>query len=301
MDLAVIGLGKMGSNMSIRLLKGGHRVVAYDKDPKVRQQMENDIPELADSLSRLIDNLPSKKIIWIMLPPGPPTEETFGSLLGLLNAGDVIIDGGNCYYKDSIRRSTVANEIGIGYLDAGISGGIAGLTDGYSIMVGGDINVFHELEPIFQCLAPRSDLGYGFVGPSGSGHFVKMIHNGIEYGLMQAYAEGFEMLISKEEFALDVSQISGIWQGGSIISSRLLDFAGRVLEQDVSLENNNGYVEDTGEGRWTVLESIDLGVPIPVITTALQRRFRSRQSQPFSDRLLAALRKAFGGHQVKSR
>lgn len=299
MDLGIIGLGKMGLNMSIRLIGDGHRVVGYDKNPAAVNTSVEYIPDVVGSIEALVDKLSTPRIIWVMVPSGEPIEQTFEQLTGVLSKGDIIVDGGNCYYKDSMRRAGEADSKGIYYLDAGVSGGISGLRDGYSIMVGGDPETFRQIEPILQTLAFGKSSGYGLVGKSGAGHFVKMIHNGIEYGLMQAYAEGFELLSSKEDLSLDMLQVSGIWQNGSIISSRLLHFAQEILDQDPGLHANDGYVEDTGEGRWTVIESVELGVPIPVISSALQRRFRSRQDQPYSDRFLAALRKVFGGHSVR--
>jgi 6-phosphogluconate dehydrogenase len=234
-----------------------------------------------------------------MVPSGEPTETTIGAIASELSSGDIILDGGNSYYKDSIRRSEYLAEKGIHYLDVGVSGGIWGLKEGYSLMVGGEAEAFRQLEPIFQSLAPASDRGYGHVGPSGAGHFVKMVHNGIEYGLMEAYAEGFELMQAKEEFNLDLPQIAEIWRYGTVIRSWLLDLAAAALSEDPKLESLQSYVEDTGEGRWTVQESIDLSVPIPVITQSLQARFRSRQEQPFGPKMLAALRNQFGGHQVR--
>ena len=301
MDLGIIGLGRMGLSMSIRLVGDGHSVVGYDKDTVVAKNSIEYITNVASSIEELIDALPVPRIVWVMLPSGEPTENTFQQLIGILSESDIIVDGGNCYYKDSIRRAGIAAAEGIYYLDAGVSGGVSGLTNGYSIMVGGDSESFTKIEPILQSLAFDRSSGYGLVGKSGAGHFVKMIHNGIEYGLMQAYAEGFELLSSKEDLSLDMLQISDIRQNGSIISSRLLHFAQEVLDEDPGVYSNDGYVEDTGEGRWTVIESVELGIPIPVISSALQRRFRSRQDHPYSDRFLAALRKIFGGHSVRSK
>jgi 6-phosphogluconate dehydrogenase len=234
-----------------------------------------------------------------MVPSGEPTESTINALAAELSSGDIIIDGGNSYYKDSMRRAAILSEKGILFLDVGTSGGIWGLNEGYCLMVGGDTQAFRRIEPIFQTLAPSSSKGYGHVGPSGAGHFVKMIHNGIEYGLMEAYAEGFELLQAKREFDLSLYDIAEIWRYGSVVRSWLLDLAATALQVDPNLDSVDAYVEDTGEGRWTVQESIELSIPTPVITQSLQARFRSRQDQPFGAKLLAALRKQFGGHAVR--
>jgi 6-phosphogluconate dehydrogenase len=234
-----------------------------------------------------------------MVPSGAVTESTVVALGEILSAGDTIIDGGNSNYKDSIRRATALAEKGLFFLDAGTSGGIWGLAEGYSMMVGGNLAAFQRLEPIFQALAPASDKGYGRVGPAGAGHFVKMVHNGIEYGLMQAYAEGFELMQAKQEFDLDLTQVSQIWRYGSVVRSWLLDLTAAALKEEPGLESLQAYVEDSGEGRWTVQESIDLNVPTPVISLSLQARFRSRQEQPFGAKLLAAMRNQFGGHAVR--
>jgi 6-phosphogluconate dehydrogenase len=234
-----------------------------------------------------------------MVPAGDPTESTINSLAQVLSPGDVVIDGGNSNYKDSVRRATALKEKGIAFLDAGTSGGVWGLKEGYSLMVGGDAATFLRLEPIFQTLAPGPDKGYGYVGPAGAGHFVKMVHNGIEYGMMQAYAEGFELMQAKEEFSFDMAKIAEIWRYGSVVRSWLLDLTATALGNDPSLDGLQPYVEDSGEGRWTVQESIDLGVPTPVISLSLQARFRSRQDNSFGARLLAAMRNQFGGHAVR--
>ncbi len=234
-----------------------------------------------------------------MVPAGPPTEDTIDSLIPLLARGDVVLEGGNSNYKDSIRRAEKLAGHGIDFLDVGTSGGVWGLAEGYSLMIGGDPETFRRLEPIFQTLAPGDAQGYGHVGPAGAGHFVKMVHNGIEYGMMQAYAEGFELMQAKEEFNLDLPQIAEIWRYGSVVRSWLLDLSAAALTEDPELESLESYVDDSGEGRWTVQESVDLAVPTPVITLSLQARFRSRQAQPFGGRLLAAMRNQFGGHAVK--
>ena len=299
MDIGMIGLGRMGGDMSRRLMRGGHRVVVYDSQPEVVQSLVDEGADGASSIEDMAGQLPSPRVAWVMVPSGEPTESTIDALADALSPEDVIIDGGNSNYKDSVRRAASLAERGLFFMDAGTSGGVWGLEEGYSIMVGGDPEVFRRLEPIFQTLAPGSDRGYGRVGPAGSGHFVKMVHNGIEYGLMQAYAEGFELMMAKEGFGLDVAQIAGIWRHGSVVRSWLLDLTAAALDDDPGLETIQAYVEDSGEGRWTVQESVDLNVPTPVISLALQARFRSRQEQPFGARLLAAMRNQFGGHAVR--
>ena len=299
MDIGMIGLGRMGGDMTRRLMRGGHRVVVYDSQPEAVQALVDEGADGASSIEDLAGQLPSPRVAWVMVPSGEPTESTIDALADALSPEDVIIDGGNSNYKDSVRRAASLAERGLFFMDAGTSGGVWGLEEGYSIMVGGDPEVFRRLEPVFQTLAPGSDRGYGRVGPAGSGHFVKMVHNGIEYGLMQAYAEGFELMRAKEEFGLDLAQIAGIWRHGSVVRSWLLDLTAAALEDDPGLETIQAYVEDSGEGRWTVQESVDLNVPTPVISLALQVRFRSRQEQPFGARLLAAMRNQFGGHAVR--
>ena len=234
-----------------------------------------------------------------MVPAGEATETTINALAECMSPGDTVIDGGNSNYKDSMRRAGALATLGISFLDAGTSGGVWGLAEGYSLMVGGDEEAYRRLEPVFQSLAPAPDRGYGRVGPAGSGHFVKMVHNGIEYGLMQAYAEGFELMRAKTDFELDLAQVSQIWRSGSVVRSWLLDLTAAALEEDPGLETIQAYVEDSGEGRWTVQEGVELSVPLPVISLALQARFRSRQEQPFGARLLAAMRNQFGGHAVR--
>ena len=299
MDIGMIGLGRMGGDMARRLMRGGHRVVVYDSQPEAVQALVDEGADGASSIEELAGQLPSLRVVWVMVPSGEPTESTIDALADALSPEDVIIDGGNSNYKDSVRRAASLAERGLFFMDAGTSGGIWGLEEGYSIMVGGDPEVFRRLEPVFQTLAPGSDRGYGRVGPAGSGHFVKMVHNGIEYGLMQAYAEGFELMRAKEEFGLDLAQIAGVWRYGSVVRSWLLDLTAAALDEDPALETIQAYVEDSGEGRWTVQESVDLNVPTPVISLSLQARFRSRQEQPFGARLLAAMRNQFGGHAVR--
>ena len=299
MDIGIIGLGRMGGNMVRRLLEGGHRVAAYDPSAEAVKAVEGYGAVGASSVGEMIKSLPEKRIVWMMVPSGEPTENTVKKLAKELNEGDIVIDGGNSNYKDSMRRAEELKEKGIYFLDAGTSGGIWGLKEGYCLMVGGEYEAYKQVEPIFKTLAPSGDRGYGYVGPSGAGHFVKMVHNGIEYGVMEAYAEGFELMKAKKGFNLKLDEIAEIWRYGSVIRSWLLDLAAAALKESPELEEIQAYVEDSGEGRWTVEESIELGVPIPVITQSLQARFRSRQEQPFSAKLLAALRNQFGGHGVK--
>ena len=299
MEFGMVGLGRMGGNMAQRILRSGHRVVAYDPQAEAVQAFAGEGGVGASSLANLVEQLQPPRAVWVMVPAGGPTESTIDTLTNTLSAGDAIIDGGNSNYKDSVRRASALAERGLSFLDAGTSGGIWGLAEGYSMMVGGDPATFQRLEPIFQALAPAPDRGYGHVGPAGSGHFVKMVHNGIEYGLMQAYAEGFELMRAKQEFNLDLAQISQVWRYGSVVRSWLLDLTAAALEEDPGLEALQAHVEDSGEGRWTVQESIDLEVPIPVISLSLQARFRSRQDGPFGVKLLAAMRNQFGGHAVR--
>ncbi|MBT3363087.1 MAG: decarboxylating 6-phosphogluconate dehydrogenase [Chloroflexi bacterium] len=299
MELGMIGMGRMGSNMARRLLKGGHSIVAWDPAKEAVTAIVAEGAIGATSIADLVEKLKYPRAIWLMVPSGEPIETTINGVAEQLSKDDVIIDGGNSNYKDSMRRAKTLSEKGVAYLDAGTSGGIWGLAEGYSLMVGGKKEAYERMEPIFQTLAPSPQQGYGYVGPSGAGHFVKMVHNGIEYGLMQAYAEGFELMQAKQEFDLDLSQIAQIWQHGSVVRSWLLDLAAAALKDDPQLDNLEAYVDDSGEGRWTVQESIDLAVPIPVISQALQARFRSRQSQPFGGKLLSALREQFGGHSIK--
>lgn len=299
MELAMIGLGKMGANMTKRLLRGGHRVVAFDLNEDAMRAAEAEGAEGARTLDEVVAKLNAPRVAWAMVPAGEPTEATIRELEKRLSAGDIIIDGGNSYYRDSVRRAETLKQAGIHFVDVGTSGGVWGLEEGYSMMIGGEQAIVEGLRPIFETLAPGPDRGWGHVGPAGAGHFVKMVHNGVEYGLMQAYAEGFELMQQKTDFDLDLHQIAEIWRFGSVVRSWLLDLIARALDENPTLEGLAAYVPDSGEGRWTVMESIDLAVPIPVITLALQRRFRSRQDAPFSEKLLSAMRNQFGGHAVK--
>ena len=299
MEIGMVGLGRMGGNMAHRLLIGGHQVLTYDREQAaVAASQDLGAVGLA-SLEDLVAALSVPRAVWVMVPAGQPTEDTIDALAPLLQPGDVVLDGGNSFYKDSIRRGEKLASRGIDFIDVGTSGGIWGLTEGYALMVGGNAEAVKRLEPVFHSLAPAKDKGYAHAGPTGAGHFVKMVHNGIEYGLMQAYAEGFELMAAKEEFDLDLPKIAESWRNGSVVRSFLLDLTAAALKEEPGLESLQSYVDDSGEGRWTVQESVDLGVPIPVITASLQQRFRSRQEQPFSGRLLAALRNRFGGHAVR--
>ena len=299
MELGMIGLGRMGGNMAQRLVAGGHRVVTYDRDSDAVTASHDFGGEGATSLEDVISRLAAPRAIWIMVPAGEPTEDTLDELAELLSPGDAVLDGGNANYKDSMRRGKKLAARGIDFIDVGTSGGIWGLTEGYSLMVGGEEGAVKRMEPIFHTLAPTPEKGYSRVGPSGAGHFTKMVHNGVEYGLMQAYAEGFEMLAAKEEFNLDLPAIADTWRYGRVVRAWGWDMAAKALKEDPALESLDSYVDDSGEGRWTVEESVELAVPIPVITLSLQARFRSRQKQPFGGRLLAALRNQFGGHAVR--
>ena len=295
----MIGLGRMGLNMSTRLVRGGHRVVGYARTAATVNEAISLGTEGAHTLEEVVSKLKAPRVIWLMIPAGKVTDDTVEKLSTLLEAGDTIIDGGNSNYKESVRHAAFLEPKGIEFVDCGTSGGIWGITEGYSLMIGGKREVVEKLSPIFETLAPGADKGWGHVGPHGAGHYVKMIHNGIEYGMMQAFAEGFSIMKAKKEFGLDLSQISHIWQYGSVVRSWLLDLAARALDQDKELADIKPWVADSGEGRWTVFESIDLDVPAPVITLSLQARFASRDKENFTARMLAALRNQFGGHAVQ--
>jgi 6-phosphogluconate dehydrogenase len=299
MDLGMVGLGRMGANMAERLLRGGHRVVGYDPRPEAVEEYARRGGAAAHALEAVVAQLPPPRAVWLMVPSGPPVDTTIDTLLPRLAAEDVVIDGGNSYYKDSVRRARRAADRGVHYVDVGTSGGVWGLGEGYSMMAGGRPDVIERLAPIFRTLAPGPDRGWGRVGPHGAGHYVKMVHNAIEYGMMEAYAEGFELMQRKAEFALDLRQVAEIWRYGSVVRSWLLDLAAKALAENPGLDGIAAYVEDSGEGRWTVIDAIEQACAIPVITLALENRFRSRESQPFADRMLAALRQQFGGHAVK--
>jgi 6-phosphogluconate dehydrogenase len=278
---------------------GGHQVVGFDFSAEAVAKLTAAGNVGVATLDELAKKLEGRKAIWIMVPQGDPVDQTIAKLEPLLNPGDILIDGGNSNYKDSMRRHKEVTARGFQFVDVGTSGGVWGLKEGYSMMIGGDKEPVEYLRPIFEALAPAVDKGWGHVGPGGSGHFVKMIHNGIEYGMMQAYAEGFTILENKKEFGLDLPQVAEIWRYGSVVRSWLLDLTAEALGKNPSLEGLEAFVEDSGEGRWTVMEAIDLNVSAPVITESLMRRIRSREENNFTDRMLAIMRNAFGGHAVK--
>jgi 6-phosphogluconate dehydrogenase len=296
MKLAMVGLGRMGGNMAQRLLKGGHEVVVYDVSEEARAALAGKGATPADTLAGVVAALAPPRVVWLMLPAGKVTADAVATLEATLSADDVIVDGGNSNYKDFIADAERLAAKGIHYVDAGTSGGIWGLTEGYCLMVGGDTAAVKVAEPAFLTLAPEG--GYAHVGPPGAGHFVKMVHNGVEYGLMQAYAEGFELMKAADEFGLDLHQIASIWRYGSVVRSWLLDLTERALAEDVTLAGIKGYVDDTGEGRWTVQEAVDRAVPLPVITASLYARFTSREPDAYQSKLLAAMRNQFGGHAI---
>ncbi len=298
MELAMMGLGKMGGNMASRLLRGGHRVVVHNRSPEPVRAAEAEGAEGATTLEDIVARLSAPRVVWMMLPAGQVTEDALLLMSERLSAGDVLVDGGNSNYKDTMRRATLLAAKGIDLVDCGTSGGIWGLAEGYSLMVGGRPEAIAILRPALETLAPAADRGWGHVGPPGAGHFVKMIHNGIEYGMMQAYAEGFEILRAKREFGLDLHQIAELWRHGSVVRSWLLDLTAAALAVDPELSDIRGWVADSGEGRWTVAEAIDQDVPAPVITLALLMRFVSRQDERYAAKLLAAMRNQFGGHAV---
>ncbi|GLC24825.1 phosphogluconate dehydrogenase (NAD(+)-dependent, decarboxylating) [Roseisolibacter agri] len=308
MRIGMVGLGRMGANMAARLARGGHQVVAFDRSPdavRAAVTAAGANVEGAGALEELVSKLGAgPRVAWVMVPAGDPTEQTVAALGALLDSGDVVVDGGNSNYQESIRRAQALRARGVRFVDAGTSGGIWGLAEGYSLMVGGDDDAIAALRPALETLAPAADRGWGHVGPVGAGHFAKMIHNGIEYGMMQAMAEGFAILRHKETMgdaphAFDLAQVAEIWRHGSVVRSWLLDLAARALHEDGRLSAIAPVVADSGEGRWTVAEAIALDVPAPVITHALIARLRSRDAEGFGDRMLAALRNQFGGHAVQ--
>jgi 6-phosphogluconate dehydrogenase len=300
MELGLIGLGKMGFNMAERLRKGGHTVVGFDFNADTVARLTAAGSVGVNSLQALAQKLTAPRAIWIMVPSGDPVDQTIAKLVPWMQKGDIFIDGGNSNYKDSQRRYAEVTAKGFHYVDVGTSGGVWGLQEGYSMMIGGDKGPVEHLRPIFETLAPAKDKGWGHVGPAGAGHFVKMVHNGIEYGLMQAYAEGFAIMKQKETLRLDMGQIAQIWRYGSVVRSWLLDLTAEALEKNPELDGLEAYVNDSGEGRWTVAEAIDLNVSAPVITEALIRRIRSREQNNYADRMLSVMRNAFGGHAVKT-
>jgi len=299
MQLGLIGLGKMGGNMAERLRLGGHQVVGFDFNADAVAKLTASGNVGVSTLEDLAKNLTGRKAIWIMVPQGKPVDDTIAKLEPLLKPGDILIDGGNSNYKDSIRHHAEVIAKGFQFVDVGTSGGVWGLKEGYSMMIGGDADPVDYLKPIFETLAPAADKGWGHVGPAGAGHFVKMVHNGIEYGMMQAYAEGFTIMEKKEVLNLDLAQISQIWRYGSVVRSWLLDLTADALSKNPTLDGLEAYVADSGEGRWTVFEAIDLNVSAPIITESLIRRIRSREENNFTDRMIAIMRNEFGGHAVK--
>jgi 6-phosphogluconate dehydrogenase len=298
MQLGIVGLGRMGGNMAQRLLAAQHELVVHDVDAGAARPLVVRGATAAATLDELVEALAPPRAVWVMVPAGEPTESSIATLAALLAPGDTIIDGGNSRYTDSMRRAASLAGRGVDFVDVGTSGGVWGLREGYSLMVGGDEGVVARLRPIFEALAPAGDRGWTRVGPAGAGHFTKMVHNGIEYGLMQAYAEGFALLRAKSELDLDLAAIAEVWRHGSVVRSWLLDLTAGVLAADPELRGVAPWVADSGEGRWTVAEAIDLDVPAPVITLALIQRLRSRDADSYADRLLAALRREFGGHAV---
>ena len=297
MQVAMIGLGRMGMNMVRRLLRGGHEVIVYNRTPQKTEEMAKEGALPAHSLSELAERLTPPRAVWLMLPAGPAVDDHLQALQSLLSPGDIVIEGGNTYYKDDLRRAALLEQKGIRFVDVGVSGGIWGLQVGYCLMVGGDRAAFQHLKPILETLAPAD--GYLYCGPTGAGHFVKMVHNGIEYGMMQAYAEGFQILeASPYGEGLKPSEVAHLWNQGSVVRSWLLELAEAAFAKDEKLSRIRGYVEDSGEGRWAVAQAIETGVSAPVIALSLMNRFRSRERDTFADRVLAALRREFGGHGV---
>ena len=297
-ELGMIGLGRMGANMVERLVRGGHRVIGYDRSAEAVQRVTSIGAEGADSLQTLVAHLQKPRTVWIMVPAGKPVDEIIDRLLPVLERGDTIIDGGNSFFGDTQRRAHTAQAAGIHFVDVGTSGGIWGLAEGFSLMIGGDTSAVEPLRSLFETLAPAADRGWGHVGPAGAGHFTKMVHNGIEYGMMQAFAEGFAIMDARRDFALDLAQIAEIWRHGSVVRSWLLDLIAAGLASNAQLADIAPRVDDSGEGRWTVAEAMALDVPAPVITLALQARLRSRVENSYADRLLALMRQQFGGHAI---
>ena len=293
----MIGLGKMGGNMTERLMKGGHDVVVFDRSPETIARYVALGSAGANDAADMVAKLESPRVVWIMVPAGKPVDDTIAALLPGMAKGDVIIDGGNSNFHDTIRRGAALKQEGIDFVDSGTSGGIWGLANGYCLMIGGSVEAFKTCEPIFKTLAPPD--GYAHMGPTGAGHYVKMIHNGVEYGMLQAYAEGYEILHASKDFDLDLKQIASVWNRGSVVRSWINELAESAFQKDTDLAALKGFVADSGEGRWTVQEAIDLDVPAPVITLSLLMRLRSRQDDSFSAKVIAALRNEFGGHAVQ--
>jgi 6-phosphogluconate dehydrogenase len=300
MQIGMIGLGRMGMNMARRLLRGRHAVVAYNRSPEKVDEIVKKGAKGAYSLEELVTKLKPPRVIWLMLPAGKPVDYAIESLKRLVKKGDIIVDGGNTFYKDDIRREKQLRPLGIHYMDVGVSGGIWGLKIGYCMMIGGEKKFYRRLEPFLRTLSPKD--GYLYCGPAGAGHFVKMVHNGIEYGMMSAYGEGFDIINSSQySRTMDFAKVAHLWNQGSVVRSWLLELAESAFKKDKRLTNIEGYVEDSGEGRWTIQQAIDTAVPASVITASLFQRFRSRDTESFSDKLLAALRNEFGGHAVKKK
>ncbi len=299
MKLGMFGLGRMGANMALRLIRGGHEVQGWSRSEKTVQEARAQGVPATTSVEEVVAVLEPPRIVWLMVPAGAPVDAMIRQLMPMLAAGDIVVDGGNSRYTDTMRRAAELTEAGLRMVDVGTSGGVWGLTEGYSMMIGGPTDAVELMRPIFECLAPAPDRGWGHVGPSGAGHFVKMIHNGIEYGMMQAYAEGFAIMHRKEELGLDLHQVAEIWRFGSVIRSWLLDLIADALEDDQDLADIAPFVSDSGEGRWTVAEAIDLDQTAPVITLALLQRLASRDEERYADRLLAVMRNQFGGHAMK--
>jgi 6-phosphogluconate dehydrogenase len=297
--IGMVGLGRMGGNMSRRIARAGLGVVAWDRAAGARAGLAGESGvATVETLAALVQALPAPRVVWLMLPAGPPTEDTLTELRGLLATGDVVVDGANAWFKDSMRRARELAGAGLGFVDAGVSGGVWGLVNGYGLMVGGEAESVRRVEPFLRALAPAPDSGWLHCGPSGAGHYTKMVHNGIEYGLMQAYAEGFALLHAREDLDLDVAKIAEAWRHGTVIRSWLLDLTAEFLAEDSELQSIAPIVADSGEGRWTAIESIELGVPTPVMTLAVMQRFSSQGRGEYADRILARLRQSFGGHAV---
>lgn len=302
MELGLIGLGRMGANMARRLRRANIKLAAYNRNPEVTRSLAEETGLTATaSLQELVELLPAPRAIWLMLPAGDITQQHIDQLSDLLNKGDILIDGANSFYKDSMRRAKQLNELGIHFIDAGVSGGVWGLENGYALMVGGDSDPVRQIEPILKSLAPAEDKGWLHCGPAGSGHFVKMIHNGIEYGMMQAYAEGFALMKARTDFNLDLAAIAESWRHGSVVRSWLLDLSAEFLETGQTLDEIEPYVADSGEGRWTALEAIEQGIPAPIMSLALMMRFASQGKNDYAARMLAMMRQGFGGHALKSK
>jgi 6-phosphogluconate dehydrogenase len=301
MEIGIIGLGRMGANIARRLARNGHTVVVYNRTKEKAYALAKEERNITpvSTIEEMVKKLSQPRAVWVMVPSGDATEKMIDDLLGVLSKGDLILDGGNSHYTDSLRRAEKIKSKGLDFIDVGTSGGTWGLAEGYSMMIGGDDGIVERLRPVFTSLAPAPDKGWGHVGPAGSGHYVKMVHNGIEYGMMESYAEGFEILKAKKEFDLDLHQVSEIWRYGSVVRSWLLDLIADLLSKDPDLYDIKGWVADSGEGRWTSMEALNENVPAPIITLSLMRRIESRQSESYEAKLLAALRNEFGGHEVK--